>query len=95
MVKKDNDNANQEYRDEALKDKVKSHNSSFANQLQTKAFKKDKRVSHQGGHLATEVNTTKIAKTNKDKSKNLSQIECYAYQQKGHYMNKYSKKSKN
>ncbi len=34
-VKKDKDDANWEHWDETLKDKIKSHNSSFANQLQT------------------------------------------------------------
>ncbi len=35
LAKKDNDDANQKHQDEALKDKAKSYNSSFADQPQT------------------------------------------------------------
>ncbi len=93
-VKKDKDDANWEHQDEAPNDKAKSHNSSSANQPQTSAPKKDKR-SHRGGHPATGINATEVAKNDKDKAKNLSYIECYTCKQKSHYANKCPEKSKN
>ncbi len=96
-VKKDKDNAYQEHRDEASnkdKDTVKSHNSFSANQPQTQAFKKDK-CGRREGHPATGVNAIKVAKKDKDKTKELSYVKCYTCKQKGHYANKYPKKSKN
>ncbi len=99
-VKKDKDEANREHRDrDKDKDKAKPHNPSSANsQPQTQASKKDKRHgNHRGGHPATEVNATEIAKKDKDKdkAKDLSHIKCYTYKQKGHYANKCPEKSKN
>ncbi len=82
-VKKDKDDAYWEYHDEASnkdKDKVKSHNSSFANQPQTQAPKKDK-YDRQGRHPATGVNVTKIAQKDKDKAKDLNHIEDYTCKQ--------------
>ncbi len=85
----------QEPRNEASKDKAKSQTSFFANQPQTQTPKKDKcdcRGGH-GGHPATEVNATEVAK--KDKApKDLSHIECYTYHQKGHYTTKCPDKPK-
>ncbi len=79
------------------KDKAKSHNSTSANQPQTQAPKKDKcsrRGGYGGGHPATGVNATEIAK--KDKApKDLSHIECYTCHQKGHYATKCPDKPKN
>ncbi len=77
--------------------KTKSHNPSPANsQPQTQASKKDKR--HQknrwGGYPAIGVNIIKVAKKDKDKTKDLSYIKCYTYKQKGYYANKCSKKPK-
>ena len=97
MVKKNKDNTYWKYRDEAFnkdKDMAKSHNSFFTNQPQMQASKKDKR-GYCGGHLATRVNTTEVAKKDKDKAKNLSHVKCYTCKQKGHYTNKCLKKSKN
>ncbi len=86
LVKKDKEDIYREPHNEASKDKAKSNSSAFANQPQTQALKKDKH-SHRGGHLATGVNTTEVAK--KDKAlKNLSHIEYYTYHQKGHYTTK-------
>ncbi len=42
LVKKDKDDANREHRDKAPKNKSKSQNSSFANQPQTQASKKNR-----------------------------------------------------
>ncbi len=68
---------------------------SSTNQPQTQAFKKDKcHGSRQRGYLATGINTTEVAKKDKDKAKDLSHIKCYTCKQKGHYTNKYHKKSK-
>ncbi len=80
------------------KDKDKSHSSSTsANQPQTQASKKDKRGrrgGHRGGHPATGVNATEVAK--KDKApKDLGHIECYTCHQKGHYATKCLDKPKN
>ncbi len=82
------------------KDKAKSHNSSTSanqHQPQTQASKKDKRGhrgGHGGGHPATGVNATKVAK--KDKApKDLSHIEYYTCHQKGHYATKCPDKPKN
>ncbi len=95
LVKKDKDNTNQEYQDEAPKDKAKSHNSFSANQPQIQASKKDKYGSCQRGHPATKVNATELIKKDKDKTKNLSYIEYYIYKQKGYYTNKCLRKAKN
>ncbi len=43
LVKKDKDDANQEYQNETLKNKAKSYNSASANQPQIQASKKDRR----------------------------------------------------
>ncbi len=79
------------------KDKAKSNSSSAsANQPQTQAPKKDKRGWREGygGHLATGVNATTVAK--KDKApKDLSHIKCYTCHQKGYYATKCLSKSKN
>lgn len=66
-------------------------------QTQTQAFKQNKyyQRSHQGDHLAIGINTTKVAKKNKDKANNWSHIKYYIYKQKDHYVNKYSKSLKN
>ena len=99
-IKKDKDNAYWEQYNEATnrdKEKAKSHNPfSSTNQSQTQAFsfKKCQRKGREG-HPAVEVNATKIAKKNNDKTKNLSHIKCYICKQKGHYTNKYPKKPKN
>ncbi len=94
-VQKDKDDANREHWDKAPKDIAKSHNSSSTNQPQTQAPKKDKHGNRQGGYPATGVNASEVAKKNKDKAKDLSHIKCYICQQKGHYVNKCPKKSKN
>ena len=100
LVKKHKDDVYWEQCDEATnrdKEKVQSYNpSSSANKPQTQAsnFKK-RQEKGQGGHPATRVNATKIAKKNKDKTKDLSHIKCYTCKQKGHYANKCPKKPKN
>ncbi len=95
-AKKDKENTYQEPQNEASKDKdkAKSHSSSAsANQPLTQVPKKDK-CGRRGGHLATRVNATKVAK--KDKApKDLSHIECYTCHQKGHYAIKCSDKPNN
>ncbi len=98
--KKDKEDTYREPQSEASKDKdkAKSHNSSTsANQPQTQTLKKDKRSrrgGHGGGHPATGVNATEVAK--KDKAqKDLSHIECYTWHQKGYYATKYPDKPKN
>ena len=85
-VKKDKEDANQEHRNEASKDKdkAKSH---------TPVSKK--RQGQQGGPPATGVNATEVAKKDKNKAKDLSHVKCYTCKQKGHYVSKYPKKSKN
>ncbi len=96
-AKKNKEDTYEEPRDEAFnknKDKAKSHNSSSTNQPQTQAPKKDKRGCR-GGHLATGVNAIEVAKKDKDKAKDLSHVKYYTYRQKGHYVNKCPKKSKN
>ncbi len=99
-AKKDKEDTYQEPQTEASKDKdkAKSHSSSTsANQPQTQAPKKDKRGrrrGHRGGHLATEVNATEVAKKDKA-SRDLSHIECYTCHQKGHYITKCPDKPKN
>ncbi len=82
-ARKDKENTYQKPQNEASKDKdkAKSHSSSTsANQPQTQAPIKDKH-GHQGGHgghPATGVNATKVAK--KDKApKDLSHIKYYTY----------------
>ncbi len=60
-AKKDKEDTDREPRNKASKDKAKSNSSASANQPQTQALKKDKR-GRRGGHLATRVNTTKVAK---------------------------------
>ncbi len=94
LAKKDKEDAYQEPRDEASnKDKAKSNSSASANQPQTQAAKKDQR-GRQGGHPATEINATEVAKKNKS-LKDLSHIEYYTCHQKGHYATKCSDKPKN
>ncbi len=96
LAKKDKENTYREPQNEASKDKdkAKSHSSStFANQPQTQAPKKDK-CGRWGSHPATGVNATKVAK--KDKApKDLSHIKCYTCHQKGHYATKCPDKQKN
>ncbi len=98
-AKKDKEDTYRKPQNEAFKDKnkTKSHSSStFANQPQTQAPKKDKRGCRggYGGHPATGVYATEVAK--KDKSpKDLSHIECYTCHQKGHYATKCLDKPKN
>ncbi len=95
-AKKDKEDTYREPQNEASndKDQAKSHSSStFANQPQTQALKKDKH-GHRGGHLATRVNATEVAKKDKA-SKDLSHIKCYTYHQKGHYITKCPDKLKN
>lgn len=76
---------------------AKSHNSStFTNQPQNQALKKDKR-NHWEEHkdyLATRVNATKVPKNDKA-LKDLSYVKCYICYQKGHYANKRLNKPKN
>ncbi len=94
MAKKDKENTYCKPRNKASnkdKDKIKSHNSSSANQPQTQALKKDKRGCR-GGHLATGVNTTEVAKKDKDKAKDLSHIKYHTCKQKSYYVNKCLKK---
>ncbi len=89
-VKKDKDDAYWEQRNGASnknKEKAKFHNPSSANQLQTQTSKKCQ-GSWQRGHLATRVNAIMVAKKDKDKTKDLSHVECYTCKQKGHYANK-------
>ncbi len=99
LAKKDKEDTYQEPQNEASKDKdkAKSYSSSTStNQPQTQASKKDKRGCRgdHGGHPATGVNATKVAK--KDKApKDLSHIECYTCHQKGHYTTKCPDKPKN
>ena len=98
LVMKDKNNAYWEYRNKASnkgKKKAKSHPSSFANQPQIQASKKNKHHRTRQGHLATGINTTEIVKKDKNKAKDLSHIKCYTYKQKDHYMNKCLKKQKN
>ncbi len=98
-AKKDKEDTYQELQNEASKDKdkAKSHSSSTsANQPQIQASKKEKRGRRggYGGHPATGVNATEVAK--KDKvPKDLSHIECYTCHQKGHYATKCLDKPKN
>ncbi len=89
-AKKDKEDTYWEPRNEASKDKdkAKSQTSSSTNQPLTQAPKKDK-GGYWGGHLATGVNATEVAKKDKDKApKDLSHVECYICHQKGHYANK-------
>ncbi len=92
-AKKDKEHTYWEPRNEVSKDKAKSNSSASANQPQTQAPKKDK-CGRRGGHPATGVNATEIAK--KDKAlKDLSYIKCYTYYQTGHYTTKCPDKPKN
>ncbi len=95
-AKKDKEDTYQELQNEASKDKdkAKSYSSStYADQPQTQAPKKNKRGCR-GGHPATGVNATEVAK--KDKApKDLSHIECYTCHQKGHYATKCPDKPNN
>lgn len=74
-------------------DKAKcSYNTFLANtsqpqiQNQAQTFREDKQYqkSQKKGHLATRVNTTKVAKKGQDKTKDLSYIKCYICKQKDH-----------
>ncbi len=99
LAKKDKEDIYWEPQNEVSKDKnkTKSHSSStFANQSQPQALKKEKRGCWRGhrGHPATEVNATKVAKKNKT-PKNLSHIKYYICYQKDHSANKYPDKPKN
>ncbi len=96
-AKKDKKDIYQEPHNETPKDnnKAKSQTSSSANQPQIQAPKKNKRGCW-GGDPATGVNTTKVAKRDKDKApKALSHVKYYTCHQKGHYANKCPKKTKN
>lgn len=96
LVKKDKNNANQEYQDEiSNKDKNKAiiYNSSFANSQPKIQTSKKYYRSQQGGNLATRVNITKVIK--KNNTKNLSHIKYYTYKQKDYYVKKCPKKLKN
>ncbi len=98
-AKKNKENTYREPQNKAFKDKNKAKSYSFSistNQPQTQAFKKDKRGRRgdHGGHPATGVNATELAK--KDKApKDLSHIECYTCHQKGYYATKCPDKPKN
>ncbi len=93
-AKKDKEDTYRESHDKASnKNKAKFNSSASANQPQTQAPKKDKRGCW-GGHPATGVNATEIAKKNKA-SKHLSHIEYYTYHQKSHYAIKCPDKPKN
>ncbi len=77
-VKKDKQDTYWEHRDKVSKNKkkAKSQNFSSTNQPQTQALKKNK-LGRRGGHPATGINATKVAKKDKDKAKDLSHVECY------------------
>ena len=60
------------------KDKAKFHNSSFANQPQIRASKKDK-CGCRESHPVTRVNVTRVTKKDKDKAKNLNHVKYYTY----------------
>ena len=99
MAKKEKNKASQKHQDKN-KNKAKSHNSLFANihQPQTQASKKNKHhESYQKNHSTTRINAIEVAKKdkNKNKAKDLSDIDCYIYKQKGYYANKCPKKTKN
>ena len=92
--KKDKKDIQQEYYDEASKEKAKSQTFSTTNQPQIQNSKK-----RHGGRkrncLAIGVNATKVVKKEKDKAKDPRHIKCYTCKQKGHYANKYPDKPKN
>ncbi len=95
-AKKDKEDIYRKLQNEAFKktNKAKSHISATSiNQPQTQAPKNDK-SGRRGGHPATGVNTTEVAKKDKA-SKDLNYIKCYTCHQKGHYANKYPDKPKN
>ncbi len=96
LVKKNKEDTYWEHCNEASKDKekAKSYNTSSANQPQTQAPKKDQ-CSRRRGYPVTGVITTKIAKKDKDKAKDLSHVKCYTCKQKVHYANKCPEKLKN
>lgn len=83
LVKKNKENDSNQEPQNGNKDKTKSHNPFSTNsQPQIQAFKKNKRHrNRRGGQLATKINTTKMAKKDKDKVENLSYIECYTCKQ--------------
>lgn len=85
LAKKILDNANWENKD-GNKDKAKFHNPSSTNsQPQAQVSKKNKHYrSRQEGYPAIWVNVIKVAKKNKDTTKDLSYIECDTSKQKGH-----------
>ena len=101
LIKKDKDNGYWEQRDETSnrnKKKAKSYNPlSSANQPWTQAShsKKSPGKRRGGGYLATRVNATKVVKKDNNKTKDLSHVKCYNYQEIGHYTNKCLNKSKN
>ncbi len=97
LFKKNKDNAYWEHHNEVSykdKEKAKSHNPSSTNQPETQTSKKRQKC-RQGGYLATRVNATEVAKKDQDKAKEMSHVKCYTCKQKGHYINKCPKKSKN
>ena len=98
MAKKEKNKANWEYQD-GDKDKVKLHKplSTNTSQPQTYASKKNKYYrSRQGGFSAIGVNTTEVAKKdkNKNKAKDLNHIKYYICKQKDYYANRCFKKIK-
>lgn len=68
------------------------------NNFRPRLLKKNKDKRHQKNgrdHPASRVNATKVIKKNKNKTKDLSHIECYTCKQKGHHTNKCPKKLQN
>ena len=99
LVKKDKDDVYWDQHDKASnrnKKKTKSHNlSSSTNQTQTQAFNSKNYQREKQRGPATAVNAIKIAKKDKNKTKDLSHIKCYTYKQKDYYSNKCPDKPKN
>ena len=83
MSKKDKEDNQWEYRNEASKDKekAKSHTPSITNQSQTQDSKKHYK-GQQGNRLATGVNAIKVVKKKMDKAQNLSHVKFYTCKQK-------------
>lgn len=96
LAKKEKNKANQEHGDKD-RDKAKFNNPSFANsQSQAQVSKKDRLPGgQQRGHLAIKIYATKVAKKDKDITKDLSHIECYTCKQKDHYAKNCPQKPKN
>ena len=98
LVNTDKNNVYWEHCNKAFnknKEKAKSQPLSSANQPQTQASKKDKHHRSWRDHQAIGVNTTEVAKKDKNKVKDLSHIKYYTYKQKDYYANKCPKKLKN